>query len=447
MHASVRTFATASVALVGASVISVTPIAPSQPDIRVASPAVRLAAASAANVPVNLSTALVSAPANLVQGLERLAAALELSGSWNESHPNNVWGWDPANPEMLKGMIDLLVPFPALSGPLGEHLNWWVAANFPMYAGCAFECPDPIGMLNVMFRVPIWEFYDEDGYTFPEVINPVSGLPTEWSGQTVRLDPLEPITSVINYLLRDQSENEIETVTPYEVITAVANFAAALQITGHLPTWIAVREIETFFKSFFPAPVTSIAPASDSVQMLTLGAAALGGDVQQGEDLGEEMGFADGRLTEVLGKAAGSANAEQVGSADVEQDGLASGRTASTPDATGLASDVVTTVKQQDVAAGAAALGPDTAVEASPDAGDPPSTAPTVPLINLTRDSLKAEPGQFGPKHRAPGGGLAGAVKSVGDQFGSAISRISDGLRGGGAESGESSPGEAGTGE
>jgi hypothetical protein len=442
MHASVRTFATASVALVGASVISVTPIAPSQPDIRVASPAVRLAAASAANVPVNLSTALVSAPANLVQGLERLAAALELSGSWNESHPNNVWGWDPANPEMLKGMIDLLVPFPALSGPLGEHLNWWVAANFPMYAGCAFECPDPIGMLNVMFRVPIWEFYDEDGYTFPEVINPVSGLPTEWSGQTVRLDPLEPITSVINYLLRDQSENEIETVTPYEVITAVANFAAALQITGHLPTWIAVREIETFFKSFFPAPATLIREP-ESAQIFTLDAAALrvsDGDVQQGE----EMGFADGRLTEVLGKAVGSANAEQVGSADVEQDGLASGRTASTPDATGLASDVVTTVKQQDVAAGAAALGPDTAVEASPDAGDPPSTAPTVPLINLTRDSLKAEPGQFGPKHRAPGGGLAGAVKSVGDQFGSAISRISDGLRGGGAETEESGTGDTG---
>ena len=64
-----------------------------------------------------------------------------------------------------------------------------------------------------------------------------------------------------------------------------------------------------------------------------------------------------------------------------------------------------------------------------------------MPLINVTRDSLKAEPGQFGPKHRAPGGGLAGAVKSVGDQFSSAISRISDGLRGGGAETGGSSRG------
>ena len=70
-----------------------------------------------------------------------------------------------------------------------------------------------------------------------------------------------------------------------------------------------------------------------------------------------------------------------------------------------------------------------------------------MPLLNVTRDSLKAEPGQFGPKHRAPGGGLAGAVKSVGDQFSSAISRISDGLRGGGAETGKSSPGEAGTGD
>ena len=54
MHAAMRPYATAGVAMVGASVIAVTPIAPSQPDIRIANPAVSLAAASVANIPANL---------------------------------------------------------------------------------------------------------------------------------------------------------------------------------------------------------------------------------------------------------------------------------------------------------------------------------------------------------------------------------------------------------
>jgi diacyltrehalose acyltransferase len=128
---------------------------------------------------------------------------------------------------------------------------------------------------------------------------------------------------------------------------------------------------------------------------------------------------------------------------NVQQDGLAVTGTASTPDST--ATDVLTTVKE-DVLAGADASGWDTAVEANPGAGGPPSTAPTVPLVNVTRDSMKAEPGQSGPKHRKPGGGLAGAVKSVQDTINSAISNISDELRGGVAKTGESSTGEAGDG-
>jgi len=106
--------------------------------------------------------------------------------------------------------------------------------------------------------------------------------------------------------------------------------------------------------------------------------------------------------------------------------------TASTIDPT--PDDAVITVNQ-DVAAGTAA------VESTP---DPSSTAPTAPLINVKRDGLKAEPGQFGAQHRKEGGGLTSAVKSVRDQFNSAISRISDGLRGGG-QTGGSSASEAGT--
>ena len=130
-----------------------------------------------------------------------------------------------------------------------------------MYEGCAYECEDLPGMLDLMFKVPMSEFYDEDGYTFPTVINPIDGQETEWSEQQVILDPAEPIKSVWASLTAEPTG--IQTVTWWEVVTAVANFSAALQITGHLPDWIAVREIETFFKHFLREPEEDVAPEDE----------------------------------------------------------------------------------------------------------------------------------------------------------------------------------------
>jgi hypothetical protein len=409
MHASMRPYATAGVALVGASVIAVTPIAPSQPDAGTVRQDVSLAAASIANVPANLIHAFLNIPAAEVAGIERLAAAMEASGSWNEPSPGNVWGWDPVNPEMLKGSIDMLLPFPALSTPLGEHINWWAAANFPMYEGCAFECPDPIGMLNRMFRVPIWEFYDEDGYTFGPPItpefNPIGGEPVPWFGQTVKLDPFEPIQSVIDYLLNDPGE--VTFPAAYEIITAVANFAAALQTTEQLAAWIPVREVEAFLKLFVPGPETSSVPESEqSGQISTLNTAALQ------EDLGNEMGSLDAEQGSTVGDLVGKLDGT---GGEVQQDVLAAGEVPSS-DAKqgGLAVDDVLT---------------------TPDADAPRA----VPSTNVLRESLKVEPGQSGPTHRMPsGGGLAGAVKSVQDT----IKNITGGLTGDSTNSSEASTGD-----
>ena len=175
-------------------------------------------------------------------------------------------------------------------------------------------------------------------------------------------------------------------------------------------------------------------PAPVSTQTITLDAAALrvsDSNVQQGADLSTATAFPDAQQNGALGK--------EVESPNVQQDGLAIVSTASTPD------DAVTTVKQ-DVTAGTAAPGLDTAVEATPDASDPSSTAPTVPLINVKRDSLKADPGQLGPKHRKPGGGLTDALTSVQDTI-ATIEKITDGLKSGGGKTGEPSAGEGGTGD
>ncbi|GFM19826.1 uncharacterized protein PO1_contig-060-25 [Mycobacterium sp. PO1] len=262
MRVAVKPVITTSVALVGASVLAVAPLEPPAPaTARVVEQDVSLTASSLAYVPINAIEQVFSAPANMVAALDRLATALAISGSWNESHPNNVWGWDPANPDMLREAVNVLVPFPSFSQPWGEHLNWWAAANLPMYEGCAYECEDLPGMLDLMFKVPMSEFYDEDGYTFPTVINPIDGQETEWSEQQVILDPAEPIKSVWASLTAEPTG--IQTVTWWEVVTAVANFSAALQITGHLPDWIAVREIETFFKHFLREPEEDIAPEDE----------------------------------------------------------------------------------------------------------------------------------------------------------------------------------------
>ncbi|PRC48009.1 hypothetical protein C6A85_82020, partial [Mycobacterium sp. ITM-2017-0098] len=139
MSLAVKPIISSGIALVGASVIAVapvTPVAAPAPDVRVLDSDVSLTASSIAYVPINMIEQGLSAPANMVAAMDRLAAALVISGSWNENHPNNQWGWDEANPAMLMELVNLMVPFPALSEPLGRHLNWWAAANLPMHDGC-----------------------------------------------------------------------------------------------------------------------------------------------------------------------------------------------------------------------------------------------------------------------------------------------------------------------
>ncbi len=277
MRVAVKPVITTSVALVGASVIAVAPVEPPAPNIRVVESDVALTASSLAYVPINMIEQALSAPANMVAALDRLATALAISGSWNDSHPNNVWGWDPANPAMFREMINTMVPFPAFSEPWGRHLNWWATANLPMYEGCAYECPDLPGMLDRMFTVPMSEFYDEDGYTFPVVINPIDGVETEWSGQTVKLDPAEPMLSVWDSWTSEPTG--IKTTTWWEAVTAIANFGAALQITGHLPDWVAVREIEAFVKHFLRPPAEEeIETPSGASELALVSDSAVAGD-------------------------------------------------------------------------------------------------------------------------------------------------------------------------
>ncbi len=232
MQSALRPYVTTGVALVGASLIAAGSVLPVEAAVSAAqertisSMDVDLVAASTglkpgqsyANIIPNLFNAVLSVPQAEIDAINRFSAAMEESKSWWVYSDVNVLGWDPPNEEMTKGFVDMLLPFKPYSEQAGIATFYFLAANLPMDAGCSGfpPCPHPESILSHMFTVAPWEFYLGNGYTFPEVINPISanetywgqelgedGLPTNWSGETVKLDPSAGWNATWDYLLND----------------------------------------------------------------------------------------------------------------------------------------------------------------------------------------------------------------------------------------------------
>ena len=196
------------------------------------------------NVLPNLFNALISVPRAYLDGLNDLSHALEVTGSWWVYTPTNVLGYDPADPPKITSITNLLIPFKPLSYALGEHVSWWAKANLPMDAGCTGTapptCQDANSILSKMFLAPIWDLIA--GYTFPELNNPVSdeegqageeipgqtGNPVPWSGESVQLNPWDPVYNTLNYLFAPPEQNRPEPITLTEVIQSVVRFSKAV---------------------------------------------------------------------------------------------------------------------------------------------------------------------------------------------------------------------------
>jgi hypothetical protein len=280
MPAAVRSYLTAGVALMGAGVITAAQIVPSldEAETRVLEAAVSLAAAvgaaqpcsgyltegcdilatpsyspvaldqsgSAANIPANLLNAVISIPRAFVDAVNDLSYALEVTGNWWVYTPTNVLGFDPADPPKATALANLAIPFKPLSNAFGDHFAWWARANLPMNAGCTGSvgpaCADPAAILGKMFQAPPWVL--NAGYQFPESNNPVSdaegeigeeipgseGQQTPWSGAYVKLDPADPVNSVLNYLQADPTTNTPKTVTLPEISATLDRFGKALDL-------------------------------------------------------------------------------------------------------------------------------------------------------------------------------------------------------------------------
>lgn len=199
---------------------------------------------SAANIAANIINAVASIPRAFVDALNELSYALEVTGNWWVYSKTNVLGFDPADPPKITALVDLLIPFKALSNPTGDQLSWWAKANLPMDAGCTGSvgpaCKDFNSIVSKMFLAPIWKL--NAGFQFPTVYNPVSDAETAvgeeiegstgdevaWSGAYVKLNPLDPAYSVINYLMADPSTNTPEPVTGAEISATLDRLGKAL---------------------------------------------------------------------------------------------------------------------------------------------------------------------------------------------------------------------------
>lgn len=311
MPTSARSYVAAGVALVGAGVISATPVTAPQPvsqrsgydvDLVAAvqsctdaaagplcgtAPGVRSAVpftpasdgSSIFNIPTNLFIALANTPFNFFNALGEgnvqlgsdpegdfsfqptyegvtltqpegnvvgLGRQLRYTGNWWVYTQTNILGIDPADPARVQAITNVLVPFPALSVPLGNIFAAIGASQLPMSIGCTGTgpgaCDDPAAILSKMFDIRhIAALFSPEGYTYPKTIAPITcsedgqcfvkdteGPEVPWSGQTVKLDPAAPFTAFYDSLTTTPDYSTIKPATPELVTGSLVSLGTGL---------------------------------------------------------------------------------------------------------------------------------------------------------------------------------------------------------------------------
>jgi len=161
MQAVSRSYVLAAAALAATGAVVVAPftLQTSAPPVR--STDVRLVdAGSLLNIPVNLFDDIVNIPNTEVDAVNILSDSQFFSGSWWVPSATNLWGTDPGDIGHYMGLIDVLVPFQAISGQdqpeidptamangtsgLAQQLGMLAAAELPVSASCDAQTCAPI---------------------------------------------------------------------------------------------------------------------------------------------------------------------------------------------------------------------------------------------------------------------------------------------------------------
>ncbi|HEU4359999.1 MAG TPA: hypothetical protein VFR27_00645 [Mycobacterium sp.] len=153
MPARLHAYLTTGLAVTLAGLVAVgPPVAPRLAELPASGAAMVLTAGeSLLNIPLNLFQDIVNIPYYEAQALNTAAESLLFTGPWFVGSPTNVWGEDPGDPGHFESLVDLLVPFPQISGlghegdysypGLGEQLSMLAAAEFPANPGCeSLDC-------------------------------------------------------------------------------------------------------------------------------------------------------------------------------------------------------------------------------------------------------------------------------------------------------------------
>src|ERR1700761_4935183 len=212
MRAAVGRCVAASSALMLMGITALAAVSPQAPGPRMVSMPTRLIDAedSIMNIPVNLFYDLLNVPANELNALQELGNALSFGGPWLDPSATNLWGIDVADPPKAEALINLWLPFPALSESLGQQIAGVYEAELPTNPDCAtFFCLGVFEVMDNWFKVPLSELLS--GYYFdptaPGSVDPLGsvaemfGFPGTngdlypWAGTTFTLQPLEPFTN------------------------------------------------------------------------------------------------------------------------------------------------------------------------------------------------------------------------------------------------------------
>jgi hypothetical protein len=167
MQAASRQYVLVAAALAATGAFAIAPFAPrasqapqpSQPPVRHLE--TRLVDAdSVLNVPVNLFDDILNIPYNEIQGLDVLSDSQFFSGDWWVPSATNIWGTDPGDLGHYMGILDVLIPFPQISGldqpeidptadadgtaGLAQQISLLAAAELPTSASCDAQACAPV---------------------------------------------------------------------------------------------------------------------------------------------------------------------------------------------------------------------------------------------------------------------------------------------------------------
>jgi hypothetical protein len=137
MQAAARTYVLAAAALAATGgLVGVTPAPQQQPGIHVASPAVRLVdvVSGVDAIPYNLFDDILNIPSNELGAFNDFGTSLMSGGTWLVADGTNLWGEDPGDPNRFISLVQMAIPFTAISGegtpePGAEGFDWSDAAS------------------------------------------------------------------------------------------------------------------------------------------------------------------------------------------------------------------------------------------------------------------------------------------------------------------------------